>query len=274
MKEQRKESWERTLLARRLSTLMGGLLLAAMLVTGREIALCIVQEGTWPENWQQVREWVAGQELVSRREGEQEMTSIWKEADLCVVLDPGHGGADPGKVGQGEILEKDLNLQITHRVKAYLEQNDIRVVMTRSEDEMLGSAGVGESKKLEDMRNRVALIEENKPEIVVSIHQNSYPSPEVRGAQVFYHEGSAQGSRLAGLLQESLVQLVDPDNKRKTKADSSYYLLKNISVPVVIVECGFLSNQGEAAKLTDEKYQDRLAWAIHMGIMQYLADSV
>ncbi len=274
MTEHRKEGWEKTTMGRHLSTLMAALLLAAMLLTGREIALCMQQEGRLPEDWQQVREWIAGQELISRREGEQEAVSIWKEADVCVVLDAGHGGRDPGKVGCNEILEKDINLQIAERIKMYLEKNDIRVVMTREEDEMLGNPGEGESKKMGDMRGRMAVIEENNPEIVVSIHQNSYPSPEVHGAQVFFYQGSAEGSRLATFLQNSLVQLTDPDNKRKIKADSNYYLLKNISVPTVIVECGFLSNPAEAEKLTSPDYQDRVAWAVHMGILQYLTEGV
>ena len=120
------------------------------------------------------------------------------------------------------------------------------------------------------MKNRIALIDETDPEIVVSIHQNSYPEEYVHGAQVFYYSGSSEGKKLAESLQAQLVERVDPDNTRQIKANDSYYLLKKTSVPIVIVECGFLSNQEEAQKLVTEEYQERTAWAIHMGILQYL----
>lgn len=248
-----------------LSVVMGVLLLASMLAVGKEVALCLAGTNELPSSWQELRALIAGQELVSA-------SATIKEQGICVVIDAGHGGSDPGKVGQNEILEKDINLQIAERVKAYLEANDIRVVMTRESDEMLGQDESSSSKKMQDMRARVNLIEENQPALVVSVHQNSYPSPEVHGAQVFYYQGSTEGSRLAELLQTSLITLVDPENTRQIKADSSYYLLKNVSVPMVIVECGFLTNPEEAAKLTQEEFQDRIAWAIHMGILQYLTD--
>lgn len=123
------------------------------------------------------------------------------------------------------------------------------------------------------MKRRVELIDTVKPAITVSIHQNSYPEEYVYGAQVFFYSGSAEGRTLAEIIQTQLVDKVDPQNKRKVKANDSYYLLKKTGIPIVIVECGFLSNSAEAEKLCDEEYQERVAWAIHMGIMQYLNDS-
>ena len=123
------------------------------------------------------------------------------------------------------------------------------------------------------MKRRVSLIDEVHPVITVSIHQNSYPEEYVHGAQVFYYDGSKEGQKLADLLQKQLVEKMDPENHRQIKANDSYYLLKKTDIPIVIVECGFLSNQDEAALLCQEDYQDRLAWAIHMGILQYLAES-
>ena len=120
------------------------------------------------------------------------------------------------------------------------------------------------------MKNRIALIEETAPDIVVSIHQNSYPEEYVHGAQVFYYDGSSQGKELAEVLQRQLIERADPDNTRQVKANDSYYLLKKTSVPIVIVECGFLSNQAEAEKLCTPEYQERIAWAVHMGILEYL----
>lgn len=120
------------------------------------------------------------------------------------------------------------------------------------------------------MKNRIAMIDEASPDITVSIHQNSYTEEYVHGAQVFYYDGSPHGKELAEILQKQLVKRADPENKRQVKSNDSYYLLKKTSVPIVIVECGFLSNSSEAAKLCTEEYQKKIAWAIHMGIQQYL----
>ncbi len=187
----------------------------------------------------------------------------------CVVIDAGHGGDDPGKVGINGAEEKDINLQIAELLKMFLEAEDVEVVMTRESDEGLYDAGAS-NKKVQDMKRRIALIAETAPELTVSIHQNSYPEEYVRGAQVFYYTGSAQGQMLAQSIQSRLVESVDPENRRQIKANDSYYLLKKTEVPIVIVECGFLSNSAEAEKLCDPEYQERVAWAIHMGILRYL----
>ena len=114
------------------------------------------------------------------------------------------------------------------------------------------------------------LIEEKKPDLVVSIHQNSYTEEYVNGAQVFYFGQSAEGKELAETLQESLREHLDPENDRMAKANESYYLLKKTPTPTVIVECGFLSNTEEANLLITEEYQDKVAEAIKDGILTYL----
>lgn len=166
-------------------------------------------------------------------------------------------------------LEKDINLQIAMRLKSLLEAQDIEVVMTRTDDGGLYDENAS-NKKVQDMKRRIAIIEEAQPELVVSIHQNSYHEEYVHGAQVFYYEGSATGKKLAELIQKRFVMNVDAENKRAAKGNNSYYLLKKTSRPIVIVECGFLSNQAEAGKLNSKEYQEKTAWAIHMGILQYL----
>lgn len=187
----------------------------------------------------------------------------------CVVIDAGHGGADPGKVGINGALEKDVNLRIAGLLKKFLEAEDIEVVMTRTDENGLYDENAS-NKKVQDMKKRIAIIEEARPEIVVSVHQNSYHEEYVHGAQVFYYNGSATGKRLAEMIQKRFVINVDPENKREAKANDSYYLLKKTSCPIVIVECGFLSNRQEAEKLISPVYQEKTAWAIHMGILQYL----
>lgn len=189
--------------------------------------------------------------------------------EMCVVLDAGHGGEDPGKIGINGANEKDINLRIALLVKKYLEAAGVKVVMTREEDTGLNDPNAS-NKKVQDMKRRIALIDEVSPQVTVSIHQNSYPEEYVHGAQVFYYDGSVQGKRLAERIQAQLIEKVDPDNKRQIKGNNSYYLLKKTEIPIVIVECGFLSNSAEAELLCDPDYQDRVAWAIHMGILQYL----
>jgi len=187
----------------------------------------------------------------------------------CVVIDAGHGGADPGKVGINGALEKDINLEIARKLKVFLEQEDIEVVLTRDSDTGLYDENAS-NKKVQDMKQRVEIIEENQPVITVSIHQNSYHEEYVHGAQTFYYANSEQSKMLAEKIQQSLLEEIDDDNARTAKSNDSYYLLKKTSSPIVIVECGFLSNSEEAQKLILDEYQEKLAWAIHLGILQYI----
>lgn len=187
-----------------------------------------------------------------------------------VVLDPGHGGRDPGKVGaQGE-QEKDINLAISLKVKERLEKDGMEVVMTREEDVMLTDEDAS-NKKLEDLNNRIRIINERQPAVAVSIHQNSYSDASVKGAQIFYFTYSDKGKQAAEALQKELLEF-DQENTRKIKANDTYYLLKKTEVPTVIVECGFLSCPEEAALLTDEAYQKKLAEAIAKGIESWVVN--
>ena len=187
----------------------------------------------------------------------------------CVVIDAGHGGEDPGKIGVGGSKEKDINLIIAKKIKSYLEANDIRVIMTRQEDKELCPENAS-NRKVQDMKRRIEIIEEANPQLVVSVHQNSYSEEYVQGAQVFYYENSQEGEQLATTLQQELIDVLKPEKARQIKANSSYYLLKKTKVPIVIAECGFLSNYEEEQLLNTEEYQDKVAWAIHMGIIKYL----
>ena len=187
----------------------------------------------------------------------------------CVVIDAGHGGDDPGKVGINDALEKDVNLKIAKRLQSLLESQDIEVVLTRETEAGLYDADAS-NKKVQDMKRRIEIIDEAEPTITVSIHQNSYQEEYVHGAQVFYYTNSMEGKALADVLQECLITMVDTENTRVSKANDSYYLLKKTDTPIVIVECGFLSNYKEAEKLVTEEYQEKIAWALHMGILQYL----
>lgn len=206
---------------------------------------------------------LVGMIIVSRKLS-QLVTSenVQAEKDI-VVIDAGHGGHDPGKVGVNNALEKDINLQIAQRVKTHLEKNGLQVIMTREDDVM-------EDTKLEDMKKRVALINEIKPTITVSIHQNSYSDASIKGAQVFYYRDSEVSKGAAEIMQEELRK-VDTENTRQIKSNSDFYMLKKTEVPTIIVECGFLSHPGEAEQLVSEEYQENMAQAICSGIMTWLS---
>lgn len=193
-------------------------------------------------------------------------------ARYTVLIDAGHGGFDPGKVGIDGSLEKDINLSIALKLKSLLEQNDIEVLMTRTSDIAL-SLDSDSNKKKADMRRRREQIIESQSDLVVSIHQNSFPSEQSKGAQVFYYAQSKESEQLAKILQIQLVNTLDPNNHRLQKPNDTYYLLKTNVCPMVIVECGFLSNYEEAAKLNSTEYQDKIAWAVHLGILSYLNTS-
>ncbi|MEI3381705.1 MAG: N-acetylmuramoyl-L-alanine amidase [Dorea sp.] len=186
-------------------------------------------------------------------------------AGKVIVIDSGHGGDDPGKIGINQAKEKDVNLKIAKKVKKRLKKEGWKVVMTREEDVMLGDAQKG-NRKIHDMKARVELINKTMPAMAVSIHQNSYQEAEIHGAQVFYYSHSQDGKRMAETMQRALL-MADEENTRQAKGNDTYYLLKRTEVPTIIVECGFLSNPQEAEKLTEDGYQKKLAQAITSGII-------
>ena len=142
-----------------------------------------------------------------------------------ICIDAGHGGSDPGKVGNPNILEKDINLSISLKLQKLLEKKNFKVYMTRNGDYNLSDSK--ENQKRSDLANRKRIIFENDPLAVISIHQNSYPSSDVHGAQVFYPQGSEKSKQLADSIQSALIKGLDPTNHREVKANDPYYLLKD-----------------------------------------------
>lgn len=186
-----------------------------------------------------------------------------------IVVDAGHGGSDPGKVGVNNAQEKEINLSIAKKLRDYLEQEGYGVVMTRKEDAGLHAAA-GTGSKKEDMQNRCALIEKTAPVLTVSIHQNSYTDASVCGPQVFYYTTSKEGEEIAKCIQDVMNQELQIAKPRTIKGNDTYYLLKRSASPTVIVECGFLSNYEEAEKLLTDSYQQDVARAVGKGVIQYL----
>lgn len=187
----------------------------------------------------------------------------------CIVIDPGHGGKDPGKIGINQALEKDLNLSISQKLAPLFEDAGFRVCLTRETDCDLASEHAVNS-KIEDLDKRIALIEKEAPLLVISIHQNSFSDSSAMGPQVFYYENSCEGEALARNIQEALNQVSFLGTNRSIMSNSSYYMLKKTPTPTVIVECGFLSNWSEAEMLEDADYQKQLCDAIVSGTLSYL----
>lgn len=193
---------------------------------------------------------------------------IAEKEKTIIILDAGHGGDDPGKIGINQAKEKEINLSIVKRLEELLTEQGYQCVLTRDSDEGLYDPDLP-NHKVQDMQNRCKKIDGSKAQLAVSIHQNSYTTPEVRGAQVFYHTQSEQGKILAQDIQEALDAMLRPEHPRAIKGNESYYLLKKTKIPIVIVECGFLSNPEEAKELITEEYQNTLAEAICKGIVNY-----
>lgn len=190
-----------------------------------------------------------------------------KKEKKTIVIDVGHGGNDPGKISASGIEEKDVNLEIAGYLRDYLIAQDYTVYLTRDTDCGLYDEGAS-NKKNSDLKNRIQFFHDKKAALVVSIHQNSFSDPLQHGAQTFYFSGSEPSKQLAQSIQNALLK-IDNTNTRTEKSSDSYYLLKNSSMPAVIVECGFLSNPEETAKLTDSNYQKKLAYAISLGVCSY-----
>jgi N-acetylmuramoyl-L-alanine amidase len=178
-----------------------------------------------------------------------------------IVIDAGHGGWDPGKVSADGIQEKSINLDIAERLKEYLEQSGCEVILTRDSDDALSES------KRDDLKLRRQAGE--KGDLFISIHQNSYPDPKVKGAQTFYLKDNDEGKKLAELIQARLKEL-DGENTRTAKENNIYYLLKNPN-PSVIAECGFLSNEEDKRNLINEQYRSKIAWQIYLAVNDYFS---
>lgn len=190
----------------------------------------------------------------------------------AVILDAGHGGFDGGAVAGDGTVEKDINLAICKKTQEMLKFNGIDVIMTRNTD--TGTEDIDGSiakRKKSDMQNRLKLMRENPEAVFVSVHLNKFTTSAARGAQVFYTPNFEAARELGEDIQSSIVALLQPDNTRVIKkGNSSTYLLKNATVPAVIVECGFLSNSIDLANLKKEEYQSQMAFCIVKGVTEYI----
>lgn len=189
-----------------------------------------------------------------------------------IIIDAGHGGVDGGAVANG-IVEKDINLAIGLVMRDIFMANGFDVIMTRDSDISIHDDGIKSTKKQKtsDLHNRLAIVNSYPNAIFLSIHQNKYESGKAKGAQVFYSPNNPQSRELAELLQKDFVAVLQPENTRECKkAGKNLYLMYKSKCPSVLVECGFMSNAEEAARLVEPDYQSQIAFTAFCSVMRFL----
>ena len=190
-----------------------------------------------------------------------------------IIIDAGHGGEDGGTQSSTGILEKDINLSISLKLEALFNSLGFKTIMVRTSDEMIydGSCKTIREKKASDIHNRMNLMLSYPNSIFLSIHQNHFSESKYRGAQVFYSKNNPESEIIAESIQKSIVEKLQNENERMIKpSGTEIYLLYHAKTPAVMVECGFLSNGGEAQLLNDESYQKKMAVAVADGVIKYL----
>ena len=188
-----------------------------------------------------------------------------------IIVDAGHGGEDGGAVSSNGVSEAQINLSIALKLQNLLEQSGATVVLTRSDENAIYDIDKKtlRQKKNSDLKNRVKIGNTSSADIFVSIHLNKIDQSQYYGWQTFYKNGNEQGKKLATCIQNNLNEAIQKENKRTPLKISDVYIIKNVEIPTTIVECGFLSNPEEEKQLQTDEYQNRLAWGIYNGIMDY-----
>lgn len=191
-----------------------------------------------------------------------------------IVLDAGHGTPDEGAQNNEGMTEAKVNLEIVYKIKKLLEECGAKVILTRSDENAIydeNAKTIGQ-KKVSDIKNRVKIGNESSADIFVSIHLNKISDTRCKGWQTFYNIRNENSKKLATSIQDSLNDTIKIENKRKPQKLTDVYIMKNVEIPITIVECGFLSNKEDANLLKTNEYQEKLAWGIYGGIMKYFED--
>nr|WP_132769310.1 N-acetylmuramoyl-L-alanine amidase CwlD [Tepidibacillus fermentans] len=189
-----------------------------------------------------------------------------------IILDPGHGGVDGGAVSDSGLVEKDITLNISKYLQDYLNEAGALVIMTREKDVDLAdkeTKGIAK-RKLEDLQNRVRLVNDSMADFFISIHLNSIPSDRWHGAQTFYYPIREENEKMAKLIQQEIMKSLK-NTDRIPLPRNDIMVLKYVDTPSVLVEAGFLSNPNEAQLLGTKEYQKKVAFAIYQGISKYYA---
>ena len=188
-----------------------------------------------------------------------------------IIIDAGHGGEDGGAVAQDGTLEKNINLDISLKLNDIMSVFGYNTRLIRKTDTSIHTSGETiRQRKVSDIKNRFAIINEYDRCLYISIHQNKFNDISVHGAQTFFSPNNEESKELADYIQKSISNHLQPNNKRTIKkSGTDIYLLYNATRPTVMVECGFISNQKELSNLINEEYQEKMAISISVGIINY-----
>lgn len=217
---------------------------------------------------------IGGQQVYNLKSENKEIvveTMGMPVSNKTIIIDAGHGVPDEGAESSSGTTEAEINLKIALKIQNLLEQSGAKVLLTRSDENGIYDLDkvTLREKKISDIRNRVKIGNESSGDIFVSIHLNKIPQNQYYGWQTFYKENSLEGRNLAKSIQNSLNKTIEKENRRVAMKIDNVYIIKNVEIPITIVECGFLSNAQEEKELLDDMYQDKLAWGIYNGIMNY-----
>lgn len=193
-------------------------------------------------------------------------------ANKLIVVDPGHGGRDPGKIGVSGVPEKEINLEVSKRLAMVLGQMGAAVILTRDTDIDLSdsSASGWHGKKRQDLSRRAGMANERNADLYISVHCNAFPSSREHGAQVFSHPDSIESKILAECIQKEMTTILGNTTRKAKQVD--YYAIRKTKMPATIVEIGFITNPKEDKLLQDPLYQSKVAWSIAGGIVKYYSE--
>ncbi len=196
-----------------------------------------------------------------------------KKSMPVIIIDPGHGGEDGGTNSSSGILEKDINLAISLKLNNLFKIGGFDTIMTREDDSLIYDKTCSKmrEKKVSDIHNRMKILENNPNSIFISIHQNHFEQSKYYGTQVFYSKNNPESKIIAETIQDNIIKTLQSENTRRVKpSGTEIFLLYHAKTPTVMVECGFLSNPGEAEKLNDDDYQTQISAVIYNSILEYL----
>ncbi len=193
-----------------------------------------------------------------------------------IILDAGHGGFDSGAVAGDGTVEKNINLEIVLILAEFLKSNGYEVILTRQADVSTDDVETDRisTRKKSDLKNRLELMKDYPNAVFVSIHLNKFTTSAANGSQIFYSGNTEESRILSDAIQKKIVAMLQPYNTRvNKKSTSSTYILHNATIPAVLVECGFLSNNAELEKLKNKDYQTKMAFCIFCGINEYFSNN-
>jgi N-acetylmuramoyl-L-alanine amidase len=201
----------------------------------------------------------------------------WKSWNLplsgkIIILDAGHGGPDGGANVQS-VLEKEIALKVTFKIRDFLQEHGALVIMTREDDSDLANESTKgiRNRKREDLQNRVKMINDSEADLFLSVHLNAFPSPRWKGAQTFYTKRYEENEQVAKFIQAEIKRNLENTN-REAKPIENIYLMRNAQKPGALVEIGFLSNSEDRANLLKESYQEKISASVYKGVLRYFTE--